>query len=202
MKRIVSILTLTVLLCGACLFACTSCKNSENGKKDTVKAEIVVKDYGTITLELDPTNAPITVDHFIKLAKEGAYDGAYFNRVQPGFVLQGGDGCKDNSTIKGEFAENGVNNQIIHTKGVISMARATDPNSASSQFFIVLDDAARTSLDGLYAGFGHVVKGWDVVEKICNSIDFTDVTEDYYGYYMGFLKESSYIVIETVRVVD
>ena len=171
-------------------------------KSGTVTAEMVIKDYGTITLLLDRSQAPITVDHFVKLAKNGSYDGSKINRVQAGFVLQGGAGAKDNSTIKGEFTANDVQNNIQHKKGVISMARGQDKNSASSQFFIVLDDRAQSSLDGLYAGFGRVIDGWDVIEKICTDILSSDsFNYDYYGVYMGFLKESAYITIETVRIV-
>ena len=167
---------------------------------DAAVCEIVVKDYGIITVTLDGISAPTTVSHFIKLAESGAYDGSYFNRVQAGFVLQGGAGAKDTSTIKGEFASNGVSNDIKHEKGVISMARATDPNSASSQFFIMLE--TDSTLDGNYAAFGRVTDGWDTVEKICSSVSPADYTEDYYGQAMGFLKSSSYILIETVRVVS
>ena len=132
-------------------------------------AEITVKDYGTIKLELDEGTAPITVENFIRLAKEDFYDGLTFHRIMDGFMIQGGDplgngtgGSKDK--IKGEFASNGVENQISHVKGVISMARANDPNSASSQFFIVHEDAE--FLDGQYAAFGMVIEGMDVVKSI------------------------------------
>ncbi len=199
MKKIVSaLLTFTMLLTALCLF--TACGNETDS--GAVKAVITVKDFGDITLELDAENAPLTVEHFIKLCNEKAYDGSYFIRMQAGFVLQGGDGCTDTSTVKGEFTSNGVNNQLQHKKGVISMARSTDPDSGSCQFFLVLDDAAQASLDGSYAGFGRVVDGWDVVEDICNSITYDDFYPDYYyGYYMGFLQESSYIQIESIRIV-
>ena len=132
-------------------------------------AEITVKDYGTIKLELDEGTAPITVENFIKLAKDGFYDGLTFHRIMDGFMIQGGDplgngtgGSKDK--IKGEFTSNGVNNQISHVKGVISMARANDPNSASSQFFITVADS--TFLDGSYAAFGRVTEGQEVADRI------------------------------------
>ncbi|MBO4326727.1 MAG: peptidylprolyl isomerase [Clostridia bacterium] len=162
--------------------------------------EIVVKDFGTITVTLNGEEAPITVEHFVKLAKEGSFDGSVINRIQAGFVLQGGAGAKDDSTIKGEFKSNGVNNNILHKKGVISMARAQDPDSASSQFFIMLDD--NSTLDGDYAAFGEVTDGWDTVEKICASVNADDFREDYYGVMMGFLKDENYITIETVRVIS
>lgn len=168
----------------------------------TYKAEMVIKDYGTITLILDATEAPITVKNFVKLAKRGAYDGTYFVRMQAGFVLQGGAGADTTTTIKGEFAANGVENNIIHKKGVISMARTGDDyNSASATFFIVLGDSAKSSLDGQYAAFGEVTGGWDVVEAICGDITADSYTNDFYGVNMGFLKESEYIIIETVRIV-
>ena len=138
--------------------------------KDKYIAEITVQDYGVITVELDSTYAPITVSNFVTLAKEGFYDGLTFHRIMKGFMMQGGDpegtgfGGSDKS-IKGEFVNNGVENKLSHTRGVISMARATDMNSASSQFFIMHADA--TYLDGAYAAFGKVISGMDVVDAIC-----------------------------------
>ncbi len=132
-------------------------------------AEITVKDYGTIKLELDEGAAPITVANFIQLAQSGFYDGLTFHRIMDGFMIQGGDpdgngtgGSKE--TIKGEFANNGVSNPISHVKGTISMARSNDPNSARSQFFITVADA--TFLDGSYAAFGRVTEGMEVAEQI------------------------------------
>ncbi len=132
-------------------------------------AEITVRDYGTIRLELDEGTTPITVANFITLAQGGFYDGLTFHRIMDGFMIQGGD-PKGNGTggsgerIKGEFLNNGVNNPISHVKGVISMARASDPDSASSQFFITVADA--TFLDGSYAAFGRVVEGMEIAEQI------------------------------------
>lgn len=131
-----------------------------------------------IKLELDETAAPKTVANFNKLVSEGFYDGLSFHRIIPGFMIQGGDpvgngtgGSKEN--IVGEFASNGINNPIKHTRGVISMARSMDPNSASSQFFIMHADAPH--LDGNYAAFGHVVEGLEVVDEIANTpTDFRD----------------------------
>ena len=132
-------------------------------------AEITVKDYGTIKLELDEGAAPITVANFIQLAQSGFYDGLTCHRIMDGFMIQGGDpdgngtgGSKE--TIKGEFAKNGVDNPISHVKGTISMARSNDPNSARSQFFITVADA--TFLDGSYAAFGRVTEGMEVAEQI------------------------------------
>ena len=134
-----------------------------------MKAIIDIKDYGTIKVELNPNEAPITVENFVKLAKSGFYNGLTFHRVIKGFMIQGG--CpKGNGTggpgyeIKGEFAANGVQNNISHKRGVISMARAYDPNSAGSQFFIMHKDG--TYLDGQYAAFGETVEGIEVVDKI------------------------------------
>lgn len=139
---------------------------------------IEINDGGIIKLELDETAAPITVANFKNLVQDGFYDGLTFHRIIPGFMIQGGDpsgngtgGSKE--CIKGEFQSNGVKNPIKHTRGVISMARAQDPNSASSQFFIMHADAPH--LDGMYAAFGHVVEGMEVVDKIANTkTDFRD----------------------------
>ena len=145
-------------------------KGSQSVQTDgTVLAEIAVQDYGIIRLELDRSSAPITVDNFVKLAKSGFYDGLTFHRIMDGFMIQGGDPLGNGTggsseTIKGEFAANGVANGISHVKGTISMARASSMDSASSQFFITVDDA--TFLDGNYAAFGHVTEGIEVVEKI------------------------------------
>ncbi len=136
----------------------------ENGKK--------------IKLELYPDVAPITAANFEKLVKEGFYDGLIFHRVIEGFMIQGGDpegtgmgGAKER--IKGEFAANGVKNDLKHTRGVISMARSQNPDSASSQFFIMHKDAPH--LDGQYAAFGRVVEGMEVVDEIaCCETDFRD----------------------------
>lgn len=140
-------------------------------------AVITVKDYGEIEVELDRSAAPITVENFVKLVNEGFYDGLTFHRIISGFMIQGGDpkgngtGGSD-ETIQGEFADNGIDNPIKHTRGTISMARSQRPNSASSQFFIVHEDS--TYLDGSYAGFGHVVGGMDVVDAICEDIQVED----------------------------
>lgn len=130
---------------------------------------IEMENGGKIEIELSPEAAPITVKNFEKLVKSGFYDGLIFHRVIPGFMIQGGDplgngmgGADEN--IVGEFRANGHDNPIKHTRGVISMARAFDPNSASSQFFIMHADAPH--LDGQYAAFGHVVSGMETVDEI------------------------------------
>ncbi|WP_419509358.1 peptidylprolyl isomerase [Candidatus Allofournierella excrementavium] len=154
---------------------------------------ITMQDGGVIDLELDAQAAPITVENFLKLVKDGFYDGLTFHRIIPGFMIQGG--CPDGTGmggpgwhIKGEFARNGVPNPIKHTRGVISMARAMDPNSAGSQFFIMHEDAPH--LDGGYAAFGHVVTGMDVVDRIAQvATDYND-------------RPLTPVVMESVRVVE
>ena len=139
---------------------------------------ITMQDGGVIRLELDPKAAPITVENFEKLVKEGFYDGLIFHRVIKGFMIQGG--CPEGSgmggpgyQIKGEFRANGVDNPLRHTRGVISMARSQRPDSAGSQFFIMHKDAPH--LDGQYAAFGKVVEGIEVVDKIADTpTDFSD----------------------------
>lgn len=168
----------------------------------TKTAVMTIEGYGDITIELDYGNAPKTAAHFEKLAKEGLLDGTDFIRMQEGFVLQGGANSKSTETIKGEFSSNGVNNKLEHKTGVISMARSNDPNSASTQFFIVLSDAAQPSLDGNYAAFGKITEGWDVIEKICSDIKENGGYLDDPRYRdMGFLKEENYIKIESVKMV-
>ncbi len=160
-------------------------------------AEITVKDYGTIKLELDEGSAPITVANFVKLAQDGFYDGLTFHRIMDGFMIQGGDptgrgtGGSD-ETIKGEFADNGVNNPIRHVKGVISMARANDPDSASSQFFITVADA--TFLDGSYAAFGRVTEGMEIAEQIAKDARPIDNN--------GTIPAAQQPVIESIVIVD
>lgn len=134
-------------------------------------AIIKIKQFGEIKVELDPTNAPITVDNFVKLAKAGFYNGLTFHRIIKGFMIQGGCPIGNGTggpgySIKGEFKINGVNNTISHVRGVISMARAMDPNSGGSQFFIMHKDG--TYLDGQYAAFGKVIEGIEVVDKVAS----------------------------------
>jgi cyclophilin family peptidyl-prolyl cis-trans isomerase len=160
-------------------------------------AEIEVKDYGTIKVELDADTAPISVTNFVKLAQEHFYDGLTFHRIIDGFMIQGGDpegtgrGGSD-ETIKGEFSENGVKNDISHERGVISMARSSDPDSASSQFFIVQSDS--TYLDGQYAAFGHVTEGMDIVDQICKAAKPTDNN--------GTISADEQPVMTSVTIID
>ena len=139
---------------------------------------IEMENGARIELELYPEVAPITVKNFEKLVSEGFYDGLIFHRVIKGFMIQGGDPLGNgmggaDQKIKGEFAANGHKNDLKHTRGVISMARAYDPNSASSQFFIMHADAPH--LDGQYAAFGKVVSGMEVVDEIADvAVDYSD----------------------------
>ena len=160
-------------------------------------AEIVIKDFGTVKVELDGDTAPITVQNFMDLANEGFYDGLTFHRIMEGFMIQGGDPNGDGTggsekTIKGEFSANGVNNDISHKKGVISMARAQDPDSASSQFFIVQEDSE--FLDGQYAAFGHVTEGMEFVDIIAKEAKPIDDN--------GTIPKEEQPVIETIRIID
>ena len=172
MKKLLTILCSFVLCIS--LFGCQ--KETKN-----YIAKIEVKDYGTITLKLDGKTAPITVQNFVDLAQSGFYDGLTFHRIMKGFMIQGGDpnangtGGSD-KTIKGEFKDNGVKNNIKHKRGVISMARSSD------------------SLDGQYAAFGHVTKGMKIVDKICEDADPMDDN--------GTIAESKQPVIKTIKVSE
>lgn len=146
------------------------------------KITITMENGGVMTGELYEDIAPITVENFEKLAKSGFYDGLTFHRVIPGFMIQGGDPDGNGMggpgyTIKGEFAKNGVKNDLRHTTGVLSMARAMDPNSAGSQFFIMVADAPH--LDGDYAAFGKITEGMDVAQEIANvPRDWNDMPDE------------------------
>ena len=164
---------------------------------ESAVAEIVIEDYGTITVELDGTAAPQTVANFVKLAKDGFYDGLTFHRIMAGFMMQGGDpigngtGGSDEKIV-GEFAANGIKNPLSHTRGAISMARAQDPNSASSQFFIVHEDS--TFLDGQYAAFGYVTEGMDVVDAVCEAAQPVDNN--------GTILPEEQPVIESITILE
>lgn len=170
MKKIFLVLFISLL----CL---TGCSNKEEYLSGKINAIIEVDGYGEITLELDADVAPITVTNFVNLVNDGFYDGLTFHRIVDGFMIQGGDPNHNGTggsakTIKGEFKSNGVDNNISHVRGVISMARSNDYNSASSQFFIVHEDS--TFLDGLYASFGYVTEGMDVVDEIVKKTKVED----------------------------
>ena len=143
-----------------------------------IKIRITMDNNQEIEAELYPEVAPLTVENFVNLVNQHFYDGLIFHRVIKGFMIQGGDptgtgmGGSDNK-IKGEFLANGVINELKHERGVLSMARSMDPNSASSQFFIMHEDAPH--LDGQYAAFGEVISGMDVVDEIANAqTDYRD----------------------------
>ncbi|MEE0914048.1 MAG: peptidylprolyl isomerase [Ruminococcus sp.] len=164
---------------------------------NAIYATIDVEDYGTVTVALYPDYAPITVDNFVSLAKDGFYDGLTFHRIMEGFMAQGGDPLGNGTggsseEIKGEFTSNGVNNTLSHTRGAISMARSNDPDSASSQFFIVHEDS--TFLDGQYAVFGYVTEGMDVIDKICEDANPTDDN--------GTIKSSEQPVIKSIKIAE
>ena len=178
------------------VFMVTGCGKKEylTGK---VNVEIEVENYGTIAVELDADEAPITVTNFVNLVEDGFYDGLTFHRIIDGFMIQGGDPNGDGSggsgrTIKGEFSSNGVDNSIDHVRGVISMARSTMPNSASSQFFIVQEDSPH--LNGEYAAFGHVTSGMEIVDAICEDVQVEDTN--------GTVLPENQPVIISIKVVE
>lgn len=176
------------------LLLVTGCEKKEYKEYNI---EIKVKDYGVIKATLYEEVAPITVRNFVKLVEEKFYDGLTFHRIIEGFMIQGGDpeGTGDGGsgeTIRGEFALNGVENKLSHTRGVISMARGSKFNSASSQFFIMQED--NTSLDGKYAAFGKVYEGMEVVDKICKKAKPTDDN--------GTIKKKEQPVIEYIKIID
>lgn len=192
MKKRISIFVLLAAMV-AMLAACG--KDDAAGKHHV---EITIKDYGTITVELDGDAAPITVANFLELAESGFYDGLTFHRIMEGFMMQGGDplgtgGGGSSKTIKGEFSANGVENSLSHTRGAISMARSNAMNSASSQFFIVHQDSQ--FLDGQYACFGYVTEGIEVVDAVCESqYPFIDGNNT--------IEKDSQPVIESIKVID
>lgn len=163
------------------------------------KIKFHVKNFGTMTAELYPEVAPLTVANFLSLVENKFFDGLIFHRVIAGFMLQGGGydeemQHKDAKAIKGEFAANGfATNTLKHTRGVLSMARTNDPNSASSQFFIM--HAPAPYLDGQYAGFGKVIEGDEVIDAIAN------VETGNYGFYMQDVPVEA-VVIETVELLS
>ena len=167
MKKIIVFLLCAVMM--LCLFGC----GKETLDDNTVYyADIEIEDYGTVTVKLDQSAAPITVENFVKLAEEGFYDGLTFHRIINGFMMQGGASENPPKSIVGEFSTNGHENPLEHTRGAISMARANDPDSASSQFFIVHQDSPH--LNGKYACFGYVTEGIEIVDEICENVVNTD----------------------------
>lgn len=210
MKRIIALLMSAVMLLSACVMTLTSC-----GEADATHYVTFVIEYDgysgerlsqEVTIELYGEEAPITVENFVGLCKEGYYNGTVFHRIVDTFMVQGGDGdgkadgiSKDNKpTIKGEFSENGVDNPILHERGTISMARSKDRDSASTQFFIVLmtSESNTRSLDGEYAAFGKVVKGMFVFDTVSRGIN--DDWGGGYGY-KGTRPEIVSTVVETAE---
>lgn len=193
-------LVIAVVVIGAVFFFLPHKQTTEASSLDLSKtyiADIVVKDYGTIEVELDPKEAPLTCENFIELANEGFYDNLIFHRIIKGFMIQGGDPNGNGTggsekTVKGEFSSNGVENNLSHERGVISMARSSDKDSASSQFFIC--DADDPFLDGDYAAFGKVIKGMDVVDKIADDAKPTDNN--------GTISKDEQPVIETITIKE
>ncbi|MBQ7332723.1 MAG: peptidylprolyl isomerase [Clostridia bacterium] len=194
MKKITSLI-LAAAMIFVCLTALTACgekmgegaceylETRDTAGRDIRYVEICVKNYGKMVIMLDATTAPKTVENFVNLANSGFYNGLTFHRIIDGFMIQGGDPDANGSggsekEIYGEFSSNGHQNDISHKRGVISMARSDDENSASSQFFICHEDAS-SSLDGNYAAFGYVVEGMSVVDDIVKTT--MDKCMQYYG---------------------
>ena len=202
MKKIGLILIILCVFMTGCSFRDLFVKDNqkENLMSGKVNVEIDVLDYGIIKLELDADTAPITVTNFVNLANSKFYDGLTFHRIMDGFMIQGGDPDHNGTggsekTIKGEFSENGIKNNISHTRGVISMARASgDNNSASSQFFIVQSDSL--FLDGAYAAFGHVTEGMEIVDKISKDISPLAIDDN------GTIPYENQPIINSIRVVE
>ena len=203
MKRIAKLLLCSMLFFALALVG-TGCGEKGTDAGSTLQESstlhhvaIDVEGYGTISLELDEEIAPITVENFLTLAEAGFYDDLTFHRIIDGFMIQGGDplgsgiGGSD-EIITGEFAANGIENDLSHTRGVISMARAKDYDSASSQFFIVQQDS--TFLDGNYAAFGYVTDGMDIVDELCADTPVQDTN--------GTVAAEDQPVITAIRVID
>jgi len=182
--KTIFIVAMTLLLITGCSKSTSDNSDAANGYNPpaldtevTYYADIDIADYGLITVQLDQTAAPITCANFVDLAENGFYDGLTFHRIMAGFMMQGGDpagngtGGSDNNIV-GEFETNGYENDLSHKRGVISMARAQAPDSASSQFFICHADSE--FLDGQYAAFGVVTEGLDVVDAVCEDAKPTD----------------------------
>ncbi len=205
---------LLVIFAAAAMLFTAGCAKDNNGEIDNAENQqveqkadlyaekvnftIEMENGGVMKGELYPLLAPVTVENFINLAKNGAYDGLIFHRVIPGFMIQGGGYNEDMKeleaeAIAGEFASNGFENELLHERGVISMARTNDPNSASSQFFIMHE--ASPHLDGEYAAFGKITEGLEVVDEIANT-----ETTTYQGVLENFPVEAQ--VIKTITIEE
>ncbi len=194
MKKIL-ILSLVLVLA----LSMSACSDKESGlAEESYTIEIEIENYGVITAVLDAKTAPITVENFINLINKDFYNGISFHRIINGFMMQGGDPDGDGTnnegtpTIKGEFAYNGVENNISHTRGTLSMARSSSYNSAASQFFIMHQDDTR--LDGQYAAFGKVTDGMDIVDEICTKTPVTDNN--------GSVAKANRPIIKEIRIVE
>ena len=208
-------LALSLFLLLGTATACGSDNNSDSSEKDSTTtaaessdettandassdSETASSDGLTFVITLYPDDAPITCENFENLVSDGFYDGLTFHRIVEDFMAQGGDPSGNGTggsekTIKGEFSQNGVDNPLSHTRGVVSMARSSDPDSASSQFFICYSDDD-TFLDGQYAAFGHVTEGMDIVDQICKDAKPTDNN--------GTISADEQPVMTSVTVID
>ncbi len=196
---IFAVIAAVALIAGFAVFAGMNTREADENDVLTGKhyIQMDIADYGTIVAELDADTAPITVTNFMKLTESGFYDGLTFHRIISGFMIQGGDpngngtGGSDQK-IKGEFKANGVENNLAHERGVLSMARSMANDSASSQFFIM--HAAAPHLDGQYAAFGKVLSGMEIVDQICSMVPVTD--------YNGTVSKENQPVITSIKRIE
>ena len=200
-KKNIILINVAILIVVGLFFASSMVSKKEKSFEEEYKdkvVEIKIKDYGSIIVDLDYNSAPISVKNFVSLIEDKFYDGLTFHRIMEDFMIQGGGYSEDGerktaNTIKGEFELNGVENNLSHKRGVISMARANDYNSASSQFFITVADKEDV-LDGRYAAFGTVLSGMDVADKIVEDAKPTDDN--------GSISLDERPVIESIRLID
>ena len=188
MKKIITLILFTIMMTAGVFTAQAQTKTTK---------VLIDTSMGQIEAELYPDKAPITVTNFLEYVNSKFYDGLVFHRVIPGFMIQGGDPLGNDTggsdtNIKGEFEQNGVKNDISHVRGVISMARSQDNDSASSQFFIVQADS--TYLDGQYAAFGHVTEGMEVVDAICEKMTELGLSDS--------IPAENQPVIETITIIE
>ena len=198
MKRLFKLIIVScfIILITGCKDIFTKENEVINYLSGKYNVEMSIKNYGKVYIELNADKAPITVTNFMNLVRSGAYDGNKIHRVSKDFVIQAGDNISGEN-IKGEFLANGIDNDISHKRGVISMARAGTQtegyNTASTQFFIIIQDS--TYLDNYYAGFGEVTKGMDVIDKINKK----DIETDYMG---NILNEADMPIIEYIKEIE